>query len=256
MDYTSSNRKQRNRKKNKFSLIELLVTIAVIAILAGMLLPALNKARDTAYSITCISNLKQLGTGMDMYVSDNEDFYPLQSYSNPDAEKDYDQVVYWGGTLASGKYITAPLMLCPGRKTENSNYYRERLGGKNPLAQQIFWTGTDYGASTRVLPAKDIYKYKKNKLKRSSTTIMLADSAIWKAGGIRGNFSICSPDNFIQDLTRGALWVAHRSKTQVNILYADGHTGSTVARAPLEAGVAYLYQVAFKDEQIYWSAPK
>lgn len=258
MNETSLNRKKTKQKKtNKFSLIELLITIAIIAVLAGILLPALNKARDTAYSASCISNLKQLGTGMEMYVGDNEDFYPLQSYSDPNAEKDHDRTVYWGGTLATGKYITAPLVLCPGRKNETSNYYREKLSSKNPLSQAIFWNGTDYGASTRVLPVREEFKYKKNKLKRPSTTIMLADSAILSSGIIRGSFKVSSPDNFnANGLAGSALWPAHRSKTQVNILYTDGHTGSAVSRAPEEAGTVYLYQTKLKDEAMYWSAPK
>jgi len=62
-----------------FTLIELIVVIAVIAVLCGILLPALGRSKDAAHKVTCSNNLKQWTTGFFMYVDDHEDYTPRES---------------------------------------------------------------------------------------------------------------------------------------------------------------------------------
>ena len=102
------------RKTDAFTLIDLLVVIAIIAILAAMLLPALSKARMKARSISCVNNLKQMRLYAQLYENDHEEFYMPCSAMG----------LYWAHILVSRKYMAGadgqriPEFMCPEKMNQ------------------------------------------------------------------------------------------------------------------------------------------
>ena len=141
------------RKRKGFTLIELLVVIAIIAILAAMLLPALARAKQKAEAIRCVSNLKQVGTSIQMYLDDSQQILPGPVWSGARASYDnmssdeliYHLVSYLSLPVPSSQTTIAKVFVCPG-------YERSAPDVESLVGRKIYLLNADIDPGPNVVP--------------------------------------------------------------------------------------------------------
>jgi len=215
MQYTTEkNRNAFEGKNYPFTMVELLIVIAIIVILASLMFPALNKARDSVKAISCVNNQRQCGLAITSYIGDYDGYFLNEVAPGkwtdlyPGAQSTFKKVLFINKYLPDGTNAVG----CP-----SSPAYSECSQNNYSSLNSVYisygfrWNGFSKAEDHSIFTAG--YMVYAKRIKKSTSFFLLADSLSYEA----------TSGKFIQTYQLTNTTAAMRHNNKANFLFLDGH---------------------------------